>query len=94
MLLGVRLLAERRRKIIEHMRQNPNGWRFDQVRNLLEFYGFTMRQRPGSHRVFSHPDLNSNLSIPDKNPVKGVYVKKVIGFLDDLLEKRRTEDEI
>lgn len=72
------------------MRNNPRDWRFAEIKNLLEYYGFEMRTR-GSHCVFVHPDLDQILSIPYARPVLPVYVEKVLEFLDELFEKEGGE---
>lgn len=89
-------LTERKKEMLEKMRTNPRDWRFQQVCGLLEHFGFVMRQPSGggSHAVFSHPDLNLILSIPRARPIKAIYVKKAVNAVDDLIEKRRNENDL
>ena len=51
-------LTDRKEEVLEKMRNNPKGWRFQQLRGLLEHFGFDVRQPSGggSHAIFSHPD--------------------------------------
>ncbi len=89
----MRLVTDRRNKMIEKMRHNPRGWRFAQVKRLLEYFGFKARQPSGgsSHYVFVHPDIEPILSIKRSDPLKPIYVKEAIKFLDILFEKWRGE---
>lgn len=91
--LEVRWLSKRKEELVEKMRCNPRNWRFEEVESLLQFYGFTMRRpKRGSHRIFTHPDLPNLLNVPHAKPVKPVYVRKVVEFLDELSEKRGGEE--
>lgn len=52
------------------------------------------RPKRGSHRIFTHPpDLPNLLNVPHAKPVKPVYVRKVVEFLDELSEKRGGGEE-
>ena len=40
-------------KIIQKMKQQPNGIRFEELKKVLVFYGYTMKSKTGtSHRNF------------------------------------------
>lgn len=89
-------LTKRKRDMLEKMRLNPRDWRFEQIRSLLEHYGFVMRQPSGggSHAIFAHPDLDFILSIPRARPIKPFYIKRAVQALDDLFEKWGNENDL
>lgn len=78
------------------MRSNPRDWRFQQLRNVLEHFGFVVRQPSGggSHAIFSHPDLDFILSVPRARPIKGIYVKQAVSAVDELFEKWRNDNDL
>ncbi len=45
----------RAEKTLAKMRVNPKGWRYAEVAQVLEAYGFELKSRRGSHCVFKHP---------------------------------------
>ncbi len=65
-------------KILQKMKRQPNGIRFQELVKVLEYNGYTMKSRKGtSHRQF----INSRgdvITIKDENPLKAVYVKDVL----------------
>lgn len=64
-------------KIIEKMKNQPNGIRLAELDKVLNYYGYTLDRQKGSHRQY----LNSNgdvITIKDETPLKAVYVKDVL----------------
>jgi predicted RNA binding protein YcfA (HicA-like mRNA interferase family) len=45
----------KRQKRLERIRQNPKAVSFQDLRQLLEDYGFKMRRISGSHYIFRAP---------------------------------------
>ena len=70
-------------KIIQKMKQQPNGIRFEELKKVLVFYGYTMKSKTGtSHRNF----INSKgdvITIKYENPLKAVYVKDVLKRINE-----------
>lgn len=66
------------KKILQKMSNQPNGIRFEELKKVLEYFGYTMKKKTGtSHRQF----INSNgdvITIKEENPLKAVYVKDVL----------------
>lgn len=86
----------RAEKRLSKMRQNPSKWRFSQVRDALEAFGFELSGRPGgSHRTFRHADVD-HVSIPDcgKGPIRAVYVEQALKLVDSVkvVEKAREKE--
>ena len=65
-------------KLIEKMKRQPNGIRFQELAKVLEYYGYSMKSKSGtSHRQFINFDGNV-ITIKEENPLKAVYVKDVL----------------
>ena len=75
----------RMEKLLEKIRNNPKDVSYEDMDKLLRWAGFTRRtQRSGtSHFFYSKPGCPYPLTIPKKNPLKEVYVKQAIQFIDE-----------
>lgn len=65
-------------KLLERIRSLDKGLRFDELRKVLESYGYEMRTPSGgsSHHTFrknGYPPI----TIPKHEPIKRVYVEMV-----------------
>lgn len=78
-------MAEKRLvKLVEKVLQNPKDVDFDDLRRLLEGFGYTSRA-PGSgssHYTFRKSGCSHIITVPKDKPVNKTYVKKVIKLLD------------
>ena len=65
-------------KLIERIGTVPNDLRFEEVRKVLEYYGYTMYAPHGgsSHCTFRKPG-KPPITIPRHSPVKRIYVLMV-----------------
>ena len=65
-------------KLLERIRNLSKDLRFDELRKVLESYGYTMcAPRSGSsHCTFRKPGCNP-ITIPRNEPIKQVYVEMV-----------------
>ena len=82
----------RRDKLIEAMRNNPQDVRFEDINNVLSYYGFVSRIK-GSHYTYSHQDLPGvQICIPKARPVKAIYVKEALKWIDTIREEWGNED--
>lgn len=85
-------------KRLARMRENPRGWRYEEVARILERHGFVRPSKSGgSHRLFKHPSgLRVSLVDAGKGHVKPVYVEEAVEAIDRLREalerKRRDQD--
>ena len=70
---------------LEEMRNNPRGdWRIEDVEAICRQYG-VMCSAPrggGSHYKIAHPRTTEKLTIPYKRPIKPVYIRKLVAFID------------
>jgi predicted RNA binding protein YcfA (HicA-like mRNA interferase family) len=84
----------KRRKRLERIRQNPNDVSLEELRHILEDYGFVYRRTVGSHYTFNYVlgGQTRLFVVPFRRPVKPVYVKRAIKLIDALIEEM-SEDE-
>lgn len=77
----------RSEKILEEMRGRPKGWTYDQVKRVLEYYGFETRSKGGSHRLFKHSS-GERVGLVDagSGTLKPVYVEEAVAAIDRTLE--------
>lgn len=47
---------KRAEKTLQAMEANPANWRYDEVAAMLKAFGFMVRSRGGSHRLWVHPN--------------------------------------
>lgn len=89
-------MGAKRDKLIQSLRNNPSNVRFEELRALLEYYGFTIRQkaRGSSHYVFEHRALHRPaLTVPKGKPVKAFYVRKALELIEEIREATKDEGE-
>ncbi len=84
----------KRRKRLERIRQNPTNVSLDDLRHVLEDYGFEHKQTVGSHYTFRYVlgGQTKVLVIPFKRPLKPIYVKRTIKLIDQIIQEQE-EDE-
>lgn len=85
----------KREKRLRKIRQNPKNVSFEDLRKVLEDFGFELKRSSGSHHSFSiiiegEPHL---LVIPYRRPVKTVYVREALKLIDHLIEEEREEND-
>jgi hypothetical protein len=77
---------------LHRMRSNPAGdWKIADIGAVCAENG--IRCTPpagGSHYKVSHPASRDILTIPSRRPVKPVYIRKLVRFID--LVSERTND--
>ena len=74
-------------KRLEAMRANPrNNWQIVDIEALCREFGVSCDapRGGGSHFRVSHPRMNRKLTLPFKRPIKPVYVKQLVQFIDEL----------
>ena len=72
-------------KRLENMRSNPAGdWRIADVEAVCREYGIlcSAPRGGGSHYKVAHPLMTEKLTIPYKRPIKPVYIRKLVAFVD------------
>jgi predicted RNA binding protein YcfA (HicA-like mRNA interferase family) len=64
-------------KIIQKMKDQPNGIRREEADKVLAAYGFSPLRQRGSHRSYQNAS-GEMLVLVDETPLKAVYVKDVL----------------
>ena len=66
------------KKLIEKMKRQPNGIRFDEAEKVLNHSGYAITTKKGSHRTFSN-GKGDRLTIPYKTPtIDKQYVGEIL----------------
>lgn len=69
------------------MRANPKGnWRIEDVVAICQEFGVLCEPSRGgsSHYKVAHPAIPRKLSIPFARPIKPVYIRNLVSFIDEL----------
>ena len=76
-------------KIIERMRANPKAnWQIGDVRKACREVGAScMEPSRGSHYKIVDPAGGRPYTIPAKRPIKTVYIRELVKFLDEMESK-------
>ncbi|MEW6391914.1 MAG: type II toxin-antitoxin system HicA family toxin [Pseudomonadota bacterium] len=72
-------------KLLLAMMRNPAGdWRISDVEVVCKRYGLTCQPPTGggSHYRVSHPKLFEILTIPARRPIKPIYIKQLVAYID------------
>ncbi len=66
------------------MRANAAGWRIEDLISVAAVNSIVWRRpgRGGSHVIFSAAGVAEIVSVPDKRPIKPVYVRHFIALID------------
>lgn len=65
-------------KLLQRIRSLDKNLRFEELKKVLEHYGYSMSGPAGgsSHKSFRKPG-KSTITIPQHNPIKRAYVEEV-----------------
>lgn len=76
----------RRDKLLERMRNNPrDDWRITHIETIARRYGFSInRPKRGSSHVTLRHDSGARLTIPDRRPIRPVYIRRLVKIIDQL----------
>lgn len=77
------------REVIAYLKKHKTNRSFGDLSAILEQFGFKMHDRSkGSHRVFSKPGCELNVSITEGHgEVLPAYVRKVIRALEECCDE-------
>lgn len=75
-------------KLLDAMRANPRDWRIGDVERLCASHGIACgAPRKGSHYKVSHPAVAAILTVPAHRPIKPVYIRDLVRFVDQVREQ-------
>ena len=65
------------------MRANPRDWRIEDVLSVYAGFGIACTPpRKGSHYKVKHDNMAEILTIPARRPIKPVYIRDLVRFVD------------
>lgn len=70
---------------LERMRANPAaGWLMSDIEAVCREHGVLCAppRGGGSHFKIAHPAMAEKLTIPYNRPIKPIYIRKLVAFLD------------
>ncbi|MFD1425515.1 type II toxin-antitoxin system HicA family toxin [Kroppenstedtia sanguinis] len=65
------------KKLVQKMKNRPNGIRFNELEKVLNHYGYILVRSKGSHHHFRN-DEGDVLPVPKEHPIKAVYIKEAL----------------
>lgn len=69
--------------LLERMRANPRDWKIEDVIRACDVAGVACTApRGGSHYKVKHPAVTEILTIPAHRPIKPVYIRALVRFID------------
>jgi hypothetical protein len=74
-------------KILGRMRNNPMGWRIEDLKTVADRFNIEYRQPGTSHVTFRHP-AGAKLTVPARRPTKPVYVRKFLELIDEVAHEK------
>jgi hypothetical protein len=87
-------MLKRRSTRLERMRRNPAAdWTINDVAIVCQEHGASCSALSGggSHYKVSHPSSHDILTVPSRRPIKTVYIRKLVRFIDSV---RRSEYDV
>lgn len=70
--------------LLDEMKRNPQGdWTIKQVETVCAEYGVSCTApKKGSHYKVSHPRIRDIQTVPFKRPIKPVYIRRLVAFIE------------
>lgn len=80
----------KRQKRLERIRRSPNNVSLNDLRRVLEDFGFEYRHTVGSHYTFSYVlgGQTKVFVVPFRRPIKPIYVKRALNLIDAIIEEQ------
>jgi len=71
------------KKLIEKMKQQPNGIRPEKIDKVLAAYGYVPARQKGSHKHYLNKETGDLITIKQENPLKKAYVVDVLNRIGE-----------
>ena len=70
--------------MLQKMRKSQAGWRIEELQVVAEANRIEWRRpgRGGSHVIFSAAGVREIVSVPERRPIKPVYIKQFLALVD------------
>jgi hypothetical protein len=69
-------------RTLDHMPANPRDCRIESLEAVAAAHGVNVCKPGGSHVVFEHPGVAEAISVPARRPIKPVYVRRFVAFIE------------
>ncbi len=77
-------------KLLAAMRANSRDWRIEDVVNVCRANGADCTPpRNGSHYKVKHADMAAILTFPAHRPIKPIYIRELVRFIDAMRKDGR-----
>jgi predicted RNA binding protein YcfA (HicA-like mRNA interferase family) len=85
----------KREKRLRKLRQNPKQITFDEIKQVLEDYGFIHVRTSGSHHTFiaNLEGRDWRITIPFHRPIKPPYIRAALRMIDEILQIQGYEEQ-
>ncbi len=82
-------------KLLEKMRANPrDDWTIEDILKVAESVeGIRHRRHRGSHHHFGYPAVTEICTVVERKPIKPIYIRKFVTFMDEVSKAREQRDE-
>ena len=86
-------MSKREKRLLK-IRQSQKDVSMQELRQLLEDFGFKYEPTDGSHYIFRYNNggLNFKIPIPFHRPIKEYYVKQVIKLIDQIIAQEKHDE--
>jgi predicted RNA binding protein YcfA (HicA-like mRNA interferase family) len=75
--------VSQRRKLVEHIKRNPQNVRFDDACKVAEWLGFSAKSTKGSHHMFARPEEQTQLNFQEHDgKIKVYHAKQLIQMIE------------
>ena len=71
------------KKLIEKMKQQPNGIRPEEVEKVLSACGYVLARQKGSHKHYLNKETGDLITIKQENPLKKANVVDVLNRIGE-----------
>ena len=70
-------------KIIEKMKNQPNGIILQEIEKVLNAYGYNKDRQRGSHNIY-YNDIRERINIPvhGKGQIKSIYIQNILDKIE------------
>ena len=65
-------------KILQKMKQQPNGVRLEEADKVLKAYGYECVRQKGSHKQYLNKVTGDLITIKQENPLKKAYIMDIL----------------
>ena len=69
-------------KLLKSIENNPKDVKFNDIKKLLEWFGFELVSVTGSHHKFKCDD--KSVVVPYHKPIKEVYIKQILDLIKEI----------